>query len=508
MIKHLTDRPMLLCGILSVIGTAAAFYSQVLLTVICITVIFVLAAMILFRAKAELIFAVLILMAVLMSAFSVCGDINRSNASGEVAGRCRLCVCEITYKSSEFCAADVEVTGGELEKGTKLSVTYSKTELYVGQSIDATVKAEAVDREYRDYYYAKEIYLKGSIRDINVVKEKDDFVLKTVQKVRDYIKDTLFSRLRYSEASTLCALIFGDNSYFTDEFYSNVKSAGISHVMVVSGMHLSILVLFFTKLSETVLYNRYLKAFCMILVAILLTALCGFTMSMLRAGVTYALMAVALILGRPHNGENILGAAVSLILIFTPNAILSGAFQLSVAATYGILAVALPILGYVTEKQAIKSIVINNIFSLVIVNLSALLLTLPITIKLFGCVSNVALITNLLISYAVTIVLWLSVAALLINLVLPIVANLIFILCGLITNYINTVINFFGSFEFSVTEVPKFCWIIAVLAIAVTFWILLACKKRRDMIKLKEMNEKIIKESGKGTRWRQFLKRL
>lgn len=505
--EYIGKRPMLLCGILSVICAAAAFYFRTLFIIICILIPLILALMIIFKVKAQLLVSALLTVILLFSCISTVGDINRFNESDVLNKKADICVCDITYESTEYSSAKVEVTDGEIEKGTKLSVTY-KEKLYVGQTVEADITAKAVDSKYKEYYYAEEIYLKGSIKNITPIDGKDDFVLKISQKIRDYIKETLFSKISYPSAATLCAIIFGDNSYFTNEFYSNVKGAGVSHVMVVSGMHLSVLVLFFTKLTELIAYNRYFKAFVILLISICLTAICGFTMSMLRAGFTYALIALSLIIDRQYNPENVLGAAVTFILIDSPNAVLSGAFQLSVAATFGILAIASPIMNYIRERELIEKLWLREFVNSLIVTLSALIMTLPITIKLFGYVSNVALITNFLISYAVTMALSLGIIALITNLILPVIADAVFILLDLITNYINTVINIFGSKSFSVTVLPEFFWIIAVLIIIAVFWILLACKKRRYMLKLKEIDEKILNESGKGRRWQQFLKRL
>ena len=40
---------------------------------------------------------------------------------------------------------------------------------------------------------------------------------------KSYIKNQLFAHLGYKEASTLCALLYGDRGYFTNEFYDCVK---------------------------------------------------------------------------------------------------------------------------------------------------------------------------------------------------------------------------------------------------------------------------------------------
>ena len=66
--------------------------------------------------------------------------------------------------------------------------------------------------------------------------------------------------MEYDEAATVAAITIGDRSYFSDEFYSNIKKAGVSHVMVVSGMHLSVIVGLTAFFIKKHFYNKCLRA--------------------------------------------------------------------------------------------------------------------------------------------------------------------------------------------------------------------------------------------------------
>ena len=188
----------------------------------------------------------------------------------------------------------------------------------------------------------------------------------------------------------MLALLTGDRSYFSDTFYNNVKAAGVAHVMVVSGMHLAVIVSFLTYFLNKLFYNRYLKAFIIFITVIAIFAVCGFTMSMLRAGITYILIALALLLNRQSKSENNLGTAVSVILLFNPLIVFNVAFQLSVLSTFGILVVAIPIIEFITQNKIIKLRPLSALTSSAIISVSALLFTLPVTILVFGYVSNMA----------------------------------------------------------------------------------------------------------------------
>ncbi|MGI6279122.1 MAG: ComEC/Rec2 family competence protein [Acutalibacteraceae bacterium] len=485
------ERPMLFCAFCCCLVSVAGFLSTWALFAVSMILALTLAVFIIKGMGGDMIFA--LLMAIVMTVCSF-GTLKTAKRLERFSGRqitATAVFCENVYKSESYYRSEIEVLDGNLlKKGTKLSVFHKPMNIDPGRIIKAKIKLNAVPKEYKAQNYSKEIFLNGSMSDIVVLKEKDP-VLSAAHGIRKYIKTAVFKNCGYREAATLCALIFGDKSYFTDEFYSNVKGAGVAHVMVVSGMHLSILVMFFVKLTEKMFYHPLLKALIIFLVVIILCAVCGFTMSILRAGVTYVILALSLVVGRPYSPDNALGGAVSLILITSPFAILNVGFLLSATSTFGILSVALPVTEYVKSRNLIKTRPLYSLFSGVVITLSAMILTLPVTIYVFGYVSAVAVITNLLISFAVTACLSVSVAAIIINLLFPAAAVPLFAVAEILAKYINGVIDFLGSKSFSVVAVPHFGAYIAFIFVVMLLWGLLACKKRIDVLKLERMNEKI-----------------
>ena len=160
-------------------------------------------------------------------------------------------------------------------------------------------------------YYSEGIFLRGKLRDIRVEKGNDDPVLQKIRNVRSYIKNTLFSAMSRDEAAALTAVTIGDRSYFTDEFYANVKKAGVSHVMVVSGMHLSVIVGLTAVAVKKYFYNKYLRALTMLATVLFMAAVCGSTKSILRAGFCSLFLAVSILSERDNTTENSLGGAAA-----------------------------------------------------------------------------------------------------------------------------------------------------------------------------------------------------
>ena len=506
MLDYLIKRPMIIAAVGCIIMAVCGFYSDNLLMIfICLSAGFLIISLALRKFKRVVVGGLVMIMGLVC--LSTLNEIEnlRNFAGKEVTAN--IIFTETEYKSSAYYRSRCEVIGNSvLPKGTKLTLWHDPLDVDSSYVFKAKISLEEIDADYKATNYSEGVYLSGNIITLERT-ESYDGILRAVNSVRRYIKRTLFGGMSFDSASTMCAVVFGDKSYFTDAFYNNVKASGVAHVMVVSGMHLGVLVMLALYITEKFIYNPKLRALIMYLVVIMLTFVCGFTMSILRAGITYIIMGIGLLLNRDYTPENALGSAVVLILLSSPFAIFSVSFLLSVLSTLGILAVALPVCKYIDSKVVGIPKFIRYVLNLAVISLSALGLTLPVVIKVFGYVSTVAVVTNLLISFAVTLALSITVVALIVSLLFPNMGKLILSLSDLIVKYINLVINFMGGLPFATAEVPTYFWIFAVLLIFCVFWLLLACKKRNNMIKLSQINQKVIKERGSVKKWQSFLRK-
>ncbi len=509
MLDFLVERPMLTSAIFSSAVSVLAYYSETALFIIGIFLCVLVVVLLVLKAKTNAVVCAVAVLLVCCSCMLTLGKIEALSIE-----KCVDCTGEFVviseaenygeYSSVALQALETDV----LEKGVKIIAFYDKGIFDYGNIIKAEISLESLQSSQNKIrYYSEEIYLAGTIKEGETTLQSD-VALSTASRVREYVKRTLFSNLSYNEAATLCAITLGDISYLTNKFYSCVKSAGVSHVMVVSGMHLSVIVSLVTRVSEKLFYNKYFRAILILFSVIVMCAVCGFTRSIIRASVTYLLSGTAVLLERVSTPENTLSAAFMGILITSPFVIFSISFQLSVLSTFGILAVALPLADFIRKRQIIKSKLLQALISLAAVSLSALIFTLPIVIYVFGYVSTVSVATNLLIGSAVSLALMAAVTALVISTVFPLLAKPFFLFANAVTFYINKVIEHFGSLPFAAVRIPRSATVIAVLLILCILYLLLACKRRINMIKLDKTNQKILAQGGFGYKWRQFTRRL
>ncbi len=493
---------MLISAVGCTISAVCGFYCKWALLIWAVFLIIGLIITVLKKNSAMVTVIILILIMTLVT-FVILEKIQDLNRLTDMNTTAEICYLATTYKSNNYYRSEFEVIDGEIPKGTRLSLGHSPFYCDAGEIIRANITLEEIHSEYKASNYAEGIYISGKINSFERTNYRDS-VLSAVEKLQNYIRKWLFGNMSYESAATMTALVFGDKGYFSIEFSNNVKASGVSHVMVVSGMHLSVIVALLLKITEGFIYNGRVRAAVMLLTVLGLCTLCGFTKSILRAGVTYVIMAAGILIKRPYSAENSLGGAVTFILTVFPFTVFSIGFQLSVLSTFGILAVALPVCDYL--KNRLKGI-LKGLCESAVLSLSAMLMTLPVVIYVFGYISTVGVITNLFISLPVSLCLCVAVAALIISPLLPFIASVLLNLCDMAVRYINFVINYFGSLKFSVVEVGKWGTVGGVALIFLTFKIMLACKVRADMLKLKEMNEKIISERGSVLKWRLFLKK-
>ena len=205
------------------------------------------------------------------------------------------------------------------------------------------------------------------------------------------------------------ALLLGDRTDITYEINTALKVSGISHVIAVSGLHVSILFgMIYTLLAK----RRWLSCLIGIPVLLLFAAVVGFTPSISRACIMQILMLIAMALDREYDAKTALAFAVIVMLVVNPMAILSVSLQLSAVSVLGILMFSERIKTNLLPKQKRgtkpqKSILLRLwyfIASSTSVTLSAMIFTTPLVAYYFGCVSMVGVLTNLLTLWVITFI--------------------------------------------------------------------------------------------------------
>lgn len=359
----------------------------------------------------------------------------------------------------------------ELPKNIKcLIFDYTKLEVSSGDVLSATLKLSEIesDDEYRLYDYGNGIYATASV----VSAEKSDEIhsfYKFCGNIRGFVKQKISSLYNGDTAGFLIALTTGDKSILSESFLDNVKTTGVSHVIVVSGLHLSIIMSGIFLLLDRLFYNKYIRSLLSVIIIILISGVCGFTLSVIRAGVMFVIASIAPLLSRENDSLNSLFATVALVLVITPFAIVNVSFQLSFLSTIAIVWVVPFYTNICVEKFNISSKILKTFLNIIFCSVFAMIFCLPVTIRIFGYASVVAPITNLLITYPVTLALVFNVVALCFSVIpiFSILSYLLFWVASLCSRFTVFIVDKLSRLPVTVAILPDSAFIFILLLIFV-----------------------------------------
>jgi competence protein ComEC len=162
-------------------------------------------------------------------------------------------------------------------------------------------------------------------------------VLRLSETVRDAARRQALGSLAPERAGLLVGMALGDTSLLPAELERDFRAAGLTHLMAVSGANLAVVLAAGLWLARVSGARRPALAAVGIVLVVLLVVVTRWEPSVLRAGVMAGLVMVGVATGRGPGGRRALCLAVVVLLLADPG--LAGAlgFQLSVAATAGVL---------------------------------------------------------------------------------------------------------------------------------------------------------------------------
>ena len=484
---NILKRPMFFAAVTSALTAVISLYffktAFVFLALAAVLILFVAT-----KYKFEY-FSVFI--AVLIFGISLFGEyqkIEKIKISDGAKVKSEFIVLEEPIKSDKFNRFTAKaLKGGDLPKGSKYVLfDYDKTDVSSGDIINAVIRVTAIKSadEYRLYDYGNSVYASGSVLSAKSTGKTNKFY-KFCANICEYVTAKSNSVFDKNTVGFLIALTIGDKSQLSDKFLNNVKTTGISHIIVVSGMHLSIILSSVFLLLDKLFYNKYVRSALSLAFVILISGVCGFTMSVTRAGVMFVIMALAPLFSRENDSLSSLCTAVVGVLISAPFAVVNVSFLLSVMSTLAIVWAVPFYTAFVKQKFKISSKAIEILLNIVFCSVFAMIFTLPITVKTFGFISVVAPLTNLLVTYPVMLALICNVAAMLLSVipVLNILSYPLFLVANYSARFIIFVVNKMADLPVTVAVLPKsfIVFSLVLIALIIAYMYIYDLKKKRSV---------------------------
>ena len=225
----------------------------------------------------------------------------------------------------------------------------------------------------------------------------------------------------------IAAMTLGDKSYLSKEQKNDFSAAGSSHLLALSGLHLSILIgvllLLFPK-------NRWQSQLFILLAIWAFVILVGMSASVVRSAIMLSLCMLMHIADRKGFSLNSLSFAAILMLLCNPQSLFDVGFQMSCMAVMGII--------------LLTPNIHNKVGSILLVSLSAQIATLPLTLYYFGQWSCYGIFLSLLVIPLSTIILY---GMLGVYLLLPftVFAQKLYIVVEEMVEILNKVVSFVAS---------------------------------------------------------------
>jgi competence protein ComEC len=167
--------------------------------------------------------------------------------------------------------------------------------------------------------------------------------VRATQATRRIVGGAIERVLPPREAGLLLGLALGDDSQLDAATERDFQATGLTHLLVVSGGNVAMLIIPVLLLAKVLRLARVGTGVLGIAGVAFIVILTGAEPSVLRAGTMAIVAFVGVLLARPRATGVVLAAAVLALLVLDPGLATSVGFQLSTAATTGLVALASPL---------------------------------------------------------------------------------------------------------------------------------------------------------------------
>ena len=273
----------------------------------------------------------------------------------------------------------------KLEYGNKIAVT-------------GTYKKPTEKRNYKGYDYMKYLKTKkicGSLMvdgEVKLIKTKKiNPIFTIINKLSLIFKQNLKKLLPEQEAELEQGILLGDTSDIESDIKDDFRECNLSHMLAVSGAHLSYLVLGINTVLSKKAFGIRRRKILSIMFILIFMVIVNMSPSVVRAGISTIIAIFATLIYRKQDTYTTISIALLLTLLNNPFAIFDFGLQLSYLATLSIII----FYSKFTQKQ-FNNKVKKYLYESAMLTVSANILILPITIYEFNTIPINSIISNLL----------------------------------------------------------------------------------------------------------------
>lgn len=399
-------------------------------------------------------------------------------------------IIDVGYSTNKYSSVILKIkeSSNKAAEGLTVNATfrYSLAAL-PGDIINAEILFVPLKEDTKAYNFGKGYHFAGEVSEIYSYSQNKGSFWRFLYDLRTAILGAIEYSGQDEAGSVLKALIIGDDSEISNELYDTVKATGVSHMLVVSGMHLSLLcgIMLNVLNGKTKILIKFLVCS---FTSLFILAACLFHISILRAGIAYFVMLFGRLFNRTTDSLSSLGFAVAVSFISNPYIFYNVAFLLSIAATFAVLyPSAMLIEAADFSRFGHIGRLLKGIYDIFVIATCSMVCTMPIIVHYFGYVALVSPIANLAVTFAMNSALVLGVISVILFF-LPFgkfISLPLFFLSRAFVKFFILAITAIGEDNFGVLTVPQgkniYCFFIAC-----AFILLVRALSRRLILKREE----------------------
>jgi len=256
---------------------------------------------------------------------------------------------------------------------------------------------------YRDYLASKGVHAILDRPRVEIVSRGHGSpVLAALFDLKDRAKETIAAILPEPQAALLTGILLGDDNGLPQSVKDDFRVTGTSHIIAISGYNFSVLIAL-VSVPAVRLFGRRRAFPILLLIVLAYMVFVGASAAVVRAAIMGALVLWATYLGRQAQALNSLFAAAVVMTLLDPLTLGDIGFQLSFAATLGLVLYTRPLqnavergLSRLFSAETTKQVV-GALSDAVLVTLAAQITTLPILVVVFRQIALHTLVVNALV---------------------------------------------------------------------------------------------------------------
>ncbi len=291
-----------------------------------------------------------------------------------------------------LCYLDMTAIGPEYLKKDQVIPKIGSIVVCEGKPVDFDEVGNPGMFDVKAYYASEGIYFTLFDTKILGISSQYHIVSEKLFEFREFIAGILEKEFK-AYAGILKIMLLGDKSTLDSDIKAGYQYAGISHILAISGLHVSIIGMGLFGILRRIRIPIVASTIASILLLCLYTNMTGGSISTMRAGMMFSLYLWSKVLKKPYDFATafFFSAAITLSL---KNGVGGAGFFLSYAAVFGMTYVSGPIYHWFPEVLRRKLGTLTKGLSS---GIGILITSLPIQLFYFYGNSPFALLVNLVV---------------------------------------------------------------------------------------------------------------